>query len=463
MLKTLAHLGLFLAGMVLVDVNLHDVEPLPFWSWSRNKVNWVAEHGEDYDTVFFGSSRMHYAVQPEVFDARMAELGLPTKSFNFALSGLRMHDVAVMLDWVMAHKPARLQRAVIELHSFDQRIRGGQWFSDQDLEMHAPGVFGMRVQSVLLSKTPFLDKLAQLQYVALHSLSNALRLGQGTRLVKDWLARARGERLPKAYDVASSGWDDVSAVKLEHMIREHEEFPSLRAHFEQQLSWKVTNQRIEDLEGGFNAGAVRTIASRLRSAGVEPIFVVMPSFSCDFYGRDGVAEVAREVRVLELDDPAPNRPIYDWSCYYDSSHLNAQGAAAFSRFLAERVAESESAAAGAVPAPRLLPTVPPTLQAAWKDGKRETIELRVDGLPFVGDVVAVVGEPVDGAQVDGVSVSVAVPPKLHAPMQRHLLYAASAELSADPLPPGLPLVAQACVIVDGKVVLASEPVRLEPR
>ena len=76
MLKTLAHLGLFLAGMVLVDVNLHDVEPLPFWSWSRNKVNWVAEHGEDYDTMFFGSSRMHYAVQPVSYTGNISQIAV---------------------------------------------------------------------------------------------------------------------------------------------------------------------------------------------------------------------------------------------------------------------------------------------------------------------------------------------------------------------------------------------------
>lgn len=463
MLKRLAHLGLFLIGVVVVDVNLRDAEALPFWSWSRNKTNWMVEHGEQYDTMFFGSSRMHYALKPEVFDSRMGELGHSTKSFNFALSGLRMLDVVHMLEWVVEHKPSSLRRAVIELHSFEQDIRGSQWFSDQDLEMHAPGVFWPRVESILVSKRPVLDKAAQLQYVALHSISNALRLGQGTRIVSDLLARSREERLPHAYDVASGGWEDVSAVKLDHMIREHEEFAARRAHYEQQLSWKVSRARIENLEGGFNAGVVRAIAARLRSADIEPVFVVMPCFSCDFYGRDGVADVAREVRVLELDDPAPNRPIYDWSSYYDGSHLNARGAEVFSRFLAERLVESDSSQSGAGLTPRVLPPSAPVLQAAWKDGKRESIEMRVDGLPFLGDVVAAIGEQAAGTMVDGVSLSVALPPKVHVPMQRELLYAANVEVSADPLPAGLPLVAQACVIVDGKVVLASEPVRIEPR
>ena len=463
MLKQLAHLGLFLVGIVLVDVSLHDFEPLPFWSWSRSKVNWVTEHGEDYDTMFFGSSRMHYALQPEVFDARMAALGMPTKSFNFALAGLRMHDVALMLDWVAEHKPSSLRRAVIELHSFDQRIRGSQWFSDRDVEMHAPVVFWMRMQSILIGKMSVVEKAAQVQYVALHSLSNALRLGQGTRIVSDVLARSQGERLPNAYDVGRGGWEDIAAVKLDHMIREHEEFSAKRDLFERQLSWKVAHTRLEGLEGGFNAGAVRTIASRLRSAGVEPIFVVMPSFSCDFYGRDGVAEVAQEARVLELDDPAPNRPIYDWSSYYDGSHLNAEGAEVFSRFLADRIVESDSLQSGAGLAPRVLPQSPPVLSAAWKDGKRETVELRVDGLQFLGEVVAVIGEPAEGTKIDGVPLSVVVPPRVHVAMQRELLYAARVEVAADPLPAGLPLVAQACVIVDGKVVLASAPVRIEPR
>ncbi len=463
MLKTIGHAALFMAGVVFVDVNLHSIEPLPFWSWSRSKVNWVAEHGAEYDTLFLGSSRMHYGLRPDVFDARMAELGHPTSSFNSALSGMRMHDVVQMLDWVVDNRSPRLKRVVIELHSFDQAIRGHQWFSDQDLEMHAPGVFWMRVCSVLLSNNTWFDKMSQLHYVALHSVSNALRLGQGTRMLQDCLTRARGARLPDAYDVRDGGWQDVATVQLPHMVKEHEEFLTKPAQVEQQLQWKVLRKRIEVLEGGLNLDAVRSMASKLRNIGIEPVFVVMPTYSCDFNGRDGVAEIAREICVLELDDPMPNRRIYDWSFYYDPSHLNAAGSSIFSRYLADRIAAIETPVSDRARLEQAMPAAVPTLQARWKDGKREAIAVRVDGLPFVGEVFAVVSEAADGCQIDGVPVAFPLPPRIHQPMQREILYSAHAEVIASELPAGLPLIAQACVIVDGKLVLASEPVCLEPR
>lgn len=463
MLKKLAHLVLFFAGMAFVDVNLHDVDLLPFWSWSRDKVNWVSEHGEDYDTLFLGSSRMHYGLKPEVFDARMAELGQATRSFNFAFSGARMHDVAYMLDWLARHKPQRLKRVVIELHSFDQRIRGGQWFSDQDLEMHAPAVFAMRMQSVAVGKTSLVEKAEQAQYVLLHSLSNALCLGQGVRITSDWIAKSHRERIPNAYDVADGGWQDVASLDLEHMRKEHANFSSQPEACERKLGWKVSRDRIEVLEGGFNPAAVRSIAERMRACGVEPIFVVMPTYASDFFGRDGVAGIASEVRILELDDPAPNRPIYELSYYYDVSHLNSEGAKAFSRFLAERVVEAEAKPIGTQLSPRMLPDSKPTLRASWKDGKRETVEARVEGLPFVGDLFVQVGEPGSMKLENEIEVSVAQPPKATITLQRELLYSARGELSAEGLPEGLPLVLQLGVIVDGKVVVTSDPVRIEPR
>jgi hypothetical protein len=456
------HLSLFLAGMTFIVVNLHDVEPLPFWSWSRNKVNWVQEHGEEYDTMFFGSSRMHYGLRPDVFDARMAELGTPTKSFNFALSGLRMHDVAHMLDWVVAHKPSTLKRAVIELHSFEQNIRGEQWFSDQDLEMHSPDVFWTRMQSVAISNTPTIDKAKQAQYVLMHSASNALRLGQGGRITQDWIARANGERLPKAYDVEDRGWQSVATVTLPHMVKEHEEFPSMRERFERQLSWKALKAPMPFLDGGFNAAAIRKQAAMLRAVGIEPIYVVMPTYSTDFYGRDGVADIAKEVRVLELDDPAPNRPLYDWSDYYDASHLNADGAAAFSRYLAERIVEVEPLPLGASPAPHLAPAIAPTLAAAWSaDGQQ--LQLSADGLPFVGDVVVQFGDA--GAKaVDGsVALAVAQPPKAVVPLVRELLYRAAASVPVANVPAGEAITLQLVTTFEGKVLAVSAPIKLAPR
>jgi hypothetical protein len=456
------HVSLFLAGMTFIVVNLHDVEPLPFWSWSRNKVNWIQEHGEEYDTLFFGSSRMHYGLRPDVFDARMAELGTPTKSFNFALSGLRMHDAAHMLDWVVAHKPSSLKRAVIELHSFEQSIRGDQWFSDQDLEMHAPDVFWTRMQSVAISNTPMIDKAKQAQYVLMHSASNALRLGQGGRITQDWLAKANGGRLPKAYDVADRGWQSVASVQLPHMVKEHEEFPSMREHFERQLSWKALKAPMPFLDGGFNAAAIRRQASMLRAAGIEPIYVVMPTYSNDFFGRDGVADIAKEVRVLELDDPAPNRPLYDWSDYYDASHLNAEGASLFSRYLAERIVEVEPLPLGASPAPHLAPAIAPTLAAAWSaDGQQ--LQISADGLPFVGDVVVQFGDAGAQAVDGGLALAVAQPPKAVVPLVRELLYRAAASVPVANVPAGEAITLQLVTTFEGKVLAVSAPIKLAPR
>ena len=46
-------------------------------------------HPNDYDTLFVGSSRINYQVIPASFDEFARAAGLPTKSYNAGIAGMR--------------------------------------------------------------------------------------------------------------------------------------------------------------------------------------------------------------------------------------------------------------------------------------------------------------------------------------------------------------------------------------
>ena len=460
MFSRVLHSLLFAAGLFGTAAWIQHVEPTPFLSWARQKIDHVERLGEGYDTVFLGSSRMNYGLDPARFDARMKELGQPTKSFNLALSGHRQHDVGAVVTWLLAHKPSTLRRVVIELHSFAQLVRAGDWMSDQELEMHTAGEFFGRCRSIVDGPSPWTDKVMQFRFVFAHTLTNVLRVGQAPRILDDWIARSRGEPLPGTFPAQKEGWAAIEDMKLAHMLADHERFVAGKVDVA-----SIVAQRLQDiappyLHGGFNFASIRAQAAALRAAGIEPVYVVMPSFSQDNLGRDGASEFAREARVLELDRSELHRPLYETALYYDASHFGTEGSAVFSPYLADLLVECEGQPAGFLPKPRTLPTTPMRLQATRTDGG---LALVAESLPFVGQLVVVAStEPAD-AELNGLRVRVKFPPRWTCELARSQPLQAKGTLQASDLPSDRPVYLQLGVILEGATVALGEQVRVEPR
>lgn len=460
MILRLIHVLLFLLGLGGTAAWLQWFEPTPFLSWARNKTEHVTRAGEDYDTLFLGSSRFNFGLDPRIFDARMAELGVASKSFNLALGGHRQHDIGAVVTWLLANKPAGLRRVVIELHSFAQVVRAGDWMSNQELEMHMASEFVPRCRSILLGTWPWTDKFLQFRFVFAHSLTNVLRIGQATRILGDWLARVRGEPLPATYPPQDRGWAPIEGLNLPSDRGARGQFLSGQADCGAYLAQMVQDVCPPWLKGGFNLRSIRSQAEALRAAGVEPVYVVMPTFNMSHYGRDGVTEFARDARVLELDRPELHRPLYDPSLYFDASHLSTAGTAVFSSYLADLFVECEGKPAGFVPAPRLLPRSPMVLQAV-RSGS--AIELRAENVPFVGALVVGAGVEEVDHEVNGMRLRVGLPPRWNCTLTRKDPLLAEGRLEAPDMPVDAPLHLQLGVLVEGEVVAVGELVTVAPR
>ncbi|MCU0862279.1 MAG: hypothetical protein MUC36_00680 [Planctomycetes bacterium] len=460
MLSRLLHVPLFLTGLFGTAAWLHWFEPTPFLSWARQKTEHVVRGRADYDTLFLGSSRLNFGLDPIAFDTKLNALGSPSKSFNLALSGHRQHDVSAVVSWLLANKPAGLRRVVIELHSFAQSVRAGDWMSDQELEMHMAGEFLPRCRSILLSTAAWSDKLLQFRFVLAHSSTNVLRIGQATRILDDWLALARGEPLPKTYPPQRRGWSAIEELDLPHVHADHDNFVSGRVDCAGYIGRMVENICPDFLEGGFNLASARAQAAALRAAGIEPTYVVMPSFSMSHFGRDGVNEFAREARVLQLDRPELHRPLYDLSLYFDASHFNTAGAALFSSYLAELIAECEDKPVDYSPKPRILPSSPMALAATLVgDG----IELRAENLPFVGDLVVAASTESADQDIDGLRMRVGMPPRWICKLSRKSPLRAEGRIEAPGLSAGATIYLQLSVLVEQVHVAVSDLVTVGPR
>lgn len=73
------------------------------------KFQYFAQHKDDYDVIFFGSSTTYQGVIPKVFDETMAANGKSIRSFNFGIMGANVAEMDFYLQKVLALKPAKLK------------------------------------------------------------------------------------------------------------------------------------------------------------------------------------------------------------------------------------------------------------------------------------------------------------------------------------------------------------------
>ena len=334
MSKRITHILIFMIGLLVATTGLHRLDDMPFWGMLNKKVTHLRDHLAQYDTIFLGSSRVHNGFIPSVYDARMAALGDPTTTLNLGQSGLRQHDYDAVIDWMIANRPPKLRRLMIELHAWVQGPRNDNWMTAHEIEIHPIRHLPARLTSIAIDNNDWSTKLEHAVHATLHSVTNYLRVGQGPRIV-DALVQAP----PQVRDLPDEGWEELSPATMtnKRRLEQHNKWvadpgPALRT-----LETKRQDLEPESRRGGFNVSALRSQIARLRAEGIEPVYVVMPHYAFNFYGRDGLAAVRDEVTILEFDVVSENEDLHEFPLWFDWAHMMKPGAERFSNKLAERI------------------------------------------------------------------------------------------------------------------------------
>ena len=223
---------------------------------------------------------------------------------------------------------------------------------------------------------------------------------------------------------------------------------------------RIAREKTDDpcrpfLRGGFNLEAFAHQVESARRAGVEILFVVMPTFGYSFRGRDGVDAAARLATVIELDRFANHPELTDLALYHDQSHLNSQGALAVSRLLAEETARALAEATA--------PASAPTLTAQWQTTPSLRLRIRMRGLPAGGDAFLGISARAETTVLpNGAALGIALPPVVMRPLQRRGDGSAEVTIGWNEAPLQEEAFAQACVVADGVIVAATPVVAIGP-
>ena len=334
------HAGLYLLSLLGTATIIGSVDSIPFWSWSRARVIEAVRPDAKYDLLFVGSSRITYAIKPEVVDRMMGEAGIRSNSYNASLTGTRPHDFSTILEWISRNNPGSIRTAVIELYSWEAGNRDGNWMSDFEVELHSMPGLPSRARSILLSRLPWHDKAYYLYFDTIHCLRNVLRIGQGQRILKDTLDRSQGVPLTGVYPIANRGFVAQETVDYEPGRRAHEDFLSRLEEYQRHLEWKKSSPSTPETRAPFDATSLKQQADALRLHGIEPIYVVMPSYHVDIAGLDHIEGSASDITIIRMDKVADYPDLYRTEHWFDTLHMTSQGAEYFSKLLAERLAQN---------------------------------------------------------------------------------------------------------------------------
>ncbi len=340
-MRTLAHVALALLSLFSVAAVFHRLAPYPKHDPFGVKMQFFADHKDDYDLLIIGSSRTQAGVMPRRIEAEMAERGVTIQAYNLATNAMRPHETDATLRKVLALRPARLRWVLAELTYWTGAINRRHEFSHRGFLWHdAPTTYAAMRSAYLYSSKPERKRERMLSHF-LHFAGYATALGRGPEAAE---ALLRQENRKPRWLVKDQGYQEPAWGKR----RDRESFFSFpcgaRGESDQMKFYRrrvrklsARNGAAKDL-GEINVLAIERRSEMLQRAGIMPIHFLAPSLQATphFYRlqEQGVLE-----HLLAFNDPKTYPELYALENRWDCDHLAKSGAELLSELLAEQLAE----------------------------------------------------------------------------------------------------------------------------
>ncbi len=291
------------------------------------------EHRNDHDILFLGSSRVYHHIDPARFDEAAASAGLRTRSFNLGVDALSIVELSDLVDEIVAMAPSSLAHVLIE-PTFFTNIPLRNLYTERIVAAHDldATLLEVRVNLEVPRYRWTLDRNLRA------CLYHYLNLGRAASLVLH--ASHAGPPGPSVDDLAATrGFVSLDELPDPGALKRHVEFLADRERYARRLSAPLEVPAGERRHYATRNRILREIAGRLRRLGVEPVFVITPGFHD--------VEALQQFHLSHREEPGDvplmsylegHEDLYDLDLWYDSAHLNGEGAARFSRRLGEDVA-----------------------------------------------------------------------------------------------------------------------------
>ncbi len=339
-IRASVNLGCFFAAFAACALTIHRLLPFPDIYAVQAKVAWLAQHPDDYDTIFIGTSRIYHQLIPSIFDKLTAERGVPTKSFNAAVDGMRPPEDAYVLDEILKSPHPRLRWVFLESGAVrvavDPRKRGTNrnvyWHDGERLAtLWSEGLQVRKESKHLRNKIrDFLGSLSLdlVEHTGLY-LQNMSNFGRASSPLQHWLH----PHWPAIYWPPLGPQQDGFARIADRTQLQGKALLEFRA------AMTSTKKRppVEDYGSQASQAAMQTMLLKITAAKATPVLLIPPTLSYKNFRPKPDAQPPAP--VFNFSDLNKYPELYNEPVRLDTDHLNTAGAEIFTRLVADRFAE----------------------------------------------------------------------------------------------------------------------------
>ncbi len=329
--------AVFLAAFVGSCGVLHRLMPFPDVPIVRPKLERLASHGDEFDVIFLGSSRVAHQIVPAVFDRAVAESGRKVRSFNAGVPAMVPPEDGYVLDEILQRPHRRLRWVFLELQPLaaqsDSTLAGtgrmDYWHDWPRMWLMSKLAVADCAHAWSVPAERRREKLGQAlerwwEHLRLFA-ENSTNYGRGAALAGRATSRKKVKRSKlEGGGEAGDGWAIPSGGMnmAGQLLADYE-----RA---QALLRQTGRRRFADPVG---EEALWRKLDTLRARGITPILMIPPTLATEQFFPERLRESG--VVVLDFSDPALHPEFYATPNRKDGVHLNLQGAELFSRALAK--------------------------------------------------------------------------------------------------------------------------------
>ena len=307
------------------------------------KTDW-ALHFPDTNLIAIGPSYIEMGFDPDVFDAAMKTKGKEIHSFNLGVDGLSLPEMQTMVDDLLARKPCCLRYALVSpcfecLHvaQIPDSARSVAFFDGRRGLGFLRYVWHYRqLPDQNVGRRDYAGNVASSvfrHHTSLGIAANRFGFAQFQGQVSPDLTQdAYWARRPRGFEPVDHAMAGAEAARYEAGIGA---FAKIRAAGLEQPEPLVSDRMLEDF---------LDLVRSLRSKGVAVLVVMPPNERQWPFHASFIATLRRccasDIPLADFGDAGKWRDLFvPASIRYDDEHMNAAGAAIWSRALADTTAK----------------------------------------------------------------------------------------------------------------------------
>jgi hypothetical protein len=320
-------LAIGLAALIATSALFHILLPPMIPKGVAAKLEFFSQHQDDFDTLLVGTSSIYYSVSPEIFDRTTGDSGLPTRTFNFGIDAMHPPENFYVLEQILKTKPRHLKWVFLETADVETKLhkvlgteRAVYWHDWSRTSLALRKALNPRGDAKWYIKVSRLWRARR--DLAAHLTLFAQRfanVGRGA----DLLSSPNDARKREA-EVELGPRRDGYRVAGNAMS------PENAADFQRRLAQEIAEARPKPLDPSADE-AYRDSARRIRAHGAAPVFVVPPLI---FQSPISFRQSPPPGPLLAFNNAATYPTLFDTKFRIDDAHLTKEGAAEFTRLLA---------------------------------------------------------------------------------------------------------------------------------